>query len=529
MNTVSIQNKATLRAVGGWALIWSIVLLAWSRFAGAPVVDFITDDWRMLELGRACTSFTDALASILRWPDRPLGTVALVYTFHVFDEWLAGYAWVGFLSGVLFMLFTMKLVAELTERPFVVFTAGAFFALLPMLTETFQWPTMVVYGPGFAAYPAAAWAGLRYLRTGRPGWLGGSVALYMFAMGTYEVGVALAPVFLAFFWSQPRRRIMTLVSLWGGVAVLYMAWKLTGCFGLAHDPLFPRREITLDKVPWLWSTMEAARWWMGSHAWSTLLDGWKSFETLPDQRQRMLLAGNVLITAIVLGQAARLHRREPVTADPPPPYHPGELLLFSLMWFGALNAVNLVSWSAGRLCLVPSIGIALVVGLVLQRLPRTAWLPVAALLMFLMLAANQGTSRQWQEAGAAHRAIFNLLRDRKVEWQDKALVYFDTRTVRMKQTGGLRGDAPTDEAFWGYYGNATLFRGFVFTSMIKQLAAPHPYPQVILDVEHQAEIDVREARWTGWYDASEHHVTPRDQVFHVDCLTAAHYQPAGSP
>lgn len=524
MNTSSPPEKATLVALGWWAVLMAVVFLTWSRFAGAPVVDFTTDDWRMLELGRACTSFQDAIASMLRWPDRPFGTVALVYTFHVFDEWLMGYALVGLVSGALFLYFTMLVVLELTADRFVAYLSALLFALLPNLTETFQWATMVVYGPGYAAYPAAAWAALRYLRRGGTGWLVGSILLYAFAMGTYEVGIALAPVFAVFLLRRSRLRIASLVAGWGAVAVLYFAWKMSGCFGLVHDPLFPRREIVLGDIPWIWNTVDAARWWIGRHFWNCLLEGWKAFATMPERRQYLLLFGNLFLLVAALLTALRLKKDAPETPTAPAPYLPAEVVLFGLAWFILVQLVNLLSWSAGRLCLVPAVGAVLIIAYGLRRLSPSAWMPVLAVLGFLCLVANQGTSRQWEVAGQAHRCVFNYVRDHQSEWIEKKLIYFNTESLRLKQAGGLRADRPRDPRFWAYYGNATLFRGFVFNSIIKQLANGAPYPTVILDVEHEARIEADRALWSGWYNTSQHFETPLDQVFMVDCLAQSSYQ-----
>lgn len=515
----------------GWGVVWAcVVVLSWSRFAGAPLIDMTMDDWRMLELARETPGFQQAWSSIWRWPDRPFGTVALLYTFHAFQEWLPGYALMGWLSGVAFMLFSMLLAFELTGHAFKAFCVGLVFCLLPTLTETFQWATMITYCPGFACYPGAAWLGIRFLKTGRWYAFLASLILYAFALGTYEVGFALAPVFLSFAWSQQRGRIIGLVAGWGGIAAFYLMWKFTGCFGQCHDLLFPRRTIELSGINWLWSLWDTTSWWLGGNAWNAILQGWSGFADIPLARQRVLTMGNLALTGLSVLALIRLHRSSRGDEkEKPGTFCSFELILFSVSWFLLSQLANLVSWSAGRLCLVPSAGFGLLVAMAVDRLPSRAWAPLAAAVSLICLTANQGTSRQWETAGNAHRNLHHFLRDHQSLWREKDLIVFDSRMLRIKQSGGLRATPPEDPRYWAYHGNASLYRGFVLTSMVKQWTAPHDPPMVILDVEHGALVDAHGVTWSAWYNPNERRHTSLEEAFVIDLLAASHYRPATGP
>ncbi len=472
----------------------------------------------MLELGRACTSFADACATILRWPDRPFGTVALIYSFHRFDEWLPGYALLGFVSGALLMLFTAWMAAELTRSRIAMAVSATVIAVLPQLTETFQWPTMVAYGFGFAAYPAAGWAGLRFLRTGFWPWAVASGAFYLFGMGTYEVGLALPIAFAALWWSRSRTRIVVLAGVWGMIGALYLAWKLTSGFGFAHDLLFPVRKVDLSEGNLVWNAVEAARWWVGGHAWHTVMEGWKGFSALDPERQRGLVLGT--LTVVTIWAACMRFLRESRT-EQPASIHPAAMLSFSACWFAAGQILNLVSWSGGRLCVLPAVGLAIGAGYLASRLRTTTWMPAAVVVLALWITANQGTSRQWQIAGQSHRALLDHMRAERAEWTGKRLIYIDSRSLRSRQVTGMRMAEPLEQRYWAYWGNASLLRGFVMRSIVKLAADGGSIPETILDVEHGASVDDHLVRWTGWYNPGITYSAPRSEVYVVDFLAVA--------
>lgn len=512
------QPSSPLIPAGLWATsLFSAFVLGISRFAGAPMIDFCADDWRILDLARQYPTFFDAWAVVPRWPDRPFGTFALIYGFSQIGEELSGYAVLGFLFGVLFMFFTSLLAFELTGSRFCAYLTGIVFATLPTLTETFQWATMILYGLGFIAYPAAGWAALIWLRLLKIEWLIASTILFAFALGTYEVGLFLPVMFLALWKHVARGALVRAIVTWGLISLLYLAWKFTGAFGLSHDLLFPSRSIDWSQIHWRWNAFEAARWWIGGHFGDAVREGWNGFSCLPPHRQRILVVTNIILCAIVVALARRLRNSE-INKPGPTPYPAGATLAFTGLWFILGQALNLVSWSGPRLALVPSVGFAICVAWALRRIDPRIWSPAAVAILTLFLIANQGTSQQWLENSRFQRALFNSLKASKTEWDGKDLIVFDSARLRQKRLPGLSDEICNDPRLWAYYGNTVFLRGFVLRSMLN-LITERP-PTAILDTEHKIEWARDRVRWSGWYETELTFETPIDRVHVIDLLAA---------
>ena len=503
-----------------FAIILFAVVFQWvSRYAGAPKVDFVVDDWRLWKIALECDSFGEALLQARNWPDRPLGTGMMIGTFYLLGDRIVGYVVLESLYTALFLLAGMWTVWVLTRDRLTTLLFGFALALWPNLTESFQWHTMTVsYGLGFTAYLAVLGAWAHYLRGRGAFWLAVAGGAFAFALFTYEAGIALPAVFLLLGSRENRRRLVAGLAIFAVVVGLYLVWKFTDGLGTLEHRLFPLRGFTPDVPGIVWNVKETVRWWVGARLLECFANGLDGFLTLSTRGIRWLL---VLDVAFVAAAAALVRRTRAAAAAEvdAAPFGVVRLALVGAAWWAAANVLTALSWTGGRMNYLPSFGASLLVALSGRLLLKSNGLSCGAVLvMLLCLVANQGTSVQWRDSGRFHRAMYEHLRATAPEWSRAKIVLFDTSGIRKHTTRRLVGPAGN---VWGSYGNAVLMRGFFFKSMMELVEPDHGVETIILDMEHGAYFEGTELHWHGWYDSSRWHQADKSGVHLVDCMAVA--------
>lgn len=504
-----------------FAVILFAVVFQWvSRYAGAPAVDFVVDDWKLWKIASECDSFGEALLQARNWPDRPLGTSMMIGTYYLLGDRIVGYVVLESLYTALFLLAGMWTVMVLTRDRLTALLFGLVLASWPNLTESFQWHTMTVsYGLGFMAYLAVLGAWAHYLRGRGAFWLAVAGGAFAFALFTYEAGIALPAAFLLLGSRENRRRLAAGMAVFAAVVGLYLAWKFTDGLGTVENRLFPYRGVSSpDWAGIAWNVKETVRWWIGARLLECFANGLDGFLTLPTRAIRWLLVLDVALVAAADGLVRRL-RAAAAPEENPAPFGILRLALVGAAWWAAANVLTALSWTGGRMNYLPSFGASLLVALVARRLLKSNGLSCgAALVMLLCLVANQGTSAQWRDSGRFHRAMYDHLRATAPEWSQAKIVLFDTAGIRERTTRRLIGPAGSG---WGSYGNAVLMRGVFFKSMMDLVAPGRAADTILLDMEHGARIEGDQLLWHGWYDPRVSHAAPLADVYRIDCRAVA--------
>ncbi|NCC60173.1 MAG: hypothetical protein EOM12_04375, partial [Verrucomicrobiae bacterium] len=338
----------------------------WSRYSGAPVVDFTIDDWKLWKIASSCNSLKEAFMQALNWPDRPIGTGIMISTFYLLDDFILGYVVLESLYTALFLLGGMCIVHALTQDRLVVIIFGLVFSLLPNLTETFQFHTMTIsYGLGFAAYMWSCYLWVLYLRNKRFSMLLYAGLSYGFALGSYEAGLFLPAAWLLLGTGRNRRQIISGIFVFGSAALFYLFWKFTDGVGLVETRLFPSRGFNPDWAGYIWNAKEIVRWWTGSRMLECIANGLNGFLTLSPFAMRLLAFINIIIiiTTVVVVNATRK-----VSGNAFSPYSKKRLVVFCLSWVAVTNMLAVLSWPCGRLNYLPAAGVAFLLALVCRQL-----------------------------------------------------------------------------------------------------------------------------------------------------------------
>ena len=498
-----------------------LLLFQWyARYAAAPVVDFTLDDWSLLRRAENMVSYADAGRMMLQEPDRPVGALALAVFFRAFGDAPAGYNFLGYVANSLCLLALIGIGWELTRNLYVVLLAGLLFSTFPILQESFNWPTMICYGPGFAAVPASAYLWARFVRQERWRDLAGAVLFYAIGLGNYELGIFLPATYLLLWcWLRPWRKGVLVLIPFGLVLATYLAWRFTRGFGLAQGVLFVPRTPSFSLYGMAQNARAVASWWAGGSMLDSFRNGWDGYAQMPLWARRGLFLGNIAAAGAAIAIAFRLVRKE--DAKPAGLCSPRQAMIWAMAWVLLAHSLNLVSWTAARLNLVPAIGMSLFLAVAISRIRPASALPVLSALVVAGLFSVQGTAFQWKESGVFNRRLANHLADRRADWSGKEIVWFDTRALRSRVEQNLLKDVSENPATWAFYGNAGLLRGFALSAMIARLADDEPPPKAILDAEYGARPQGTELAWHERYDPSRPRRTPLEKVYRVDCLAAA--------
>ena len=505
-----------------WLITLLLLLFQWyARYAAAPVADFTLDDWSLLHRAEKMVSYADAWRMMLHEPDRPVGAFALAVIFRAFGDVPASYNYLGYVANSLCLLALIGICWELTRNLYVVWLAGLLFSTFPILQESFNWPTMICYGPGFAAVPASAYCWMRFIRHERWRDLAGSVFFYAIGLGNYELGIFLpATYLLCWCWLRPWRKGALALIPFGLVFATYLVWRLTRGFGLAQGVLFVPRTPSFSLYGLAQNARAVASWWVGENMLNSFRNGLNGFAQMTLWARRGFFLGNVAVAGAAIGIDHWLVRK--VDEKSPGLCAPRQVIIWAVAWVLLAHSLNLVSWTAARLNLVPAFGMSLLLAVVISRIRPASALPVLAVFLATGLFSAQGTAHQWKESGIFNRKLANFLADHQAEWSDKEIVWLDTRSMRSRVEQSLLKDISENPATWAYYGNAGLLRGFAPSAMIARLSTNNSPQKALLDTEYGAHPLGDELIWHERYDPSKPRRTPLEKVYRVDCLAAVH-------
>ena len=527
MNSPAHNFSSHLRL--GWGLVLLVLLLQFvSRYLPSPGAVWVADDWANAARSSFYASHAEAAWRGLQDPNRPLSMAAVEVGYRVFGERAWAWTLVSLAANSLLLLAILKMALELTGRRWVAAAAGAVFALLPNLTETYHWSTQVLneVACGLVPYALSAWMWTAYVRRGG-GW---RLALSALAFGvglfSYEAGILLPAAYLALLpWKKaPLKSVLRLAPI-GAAGLLYLAWRGTNAFGLNqawHYP--PHMQAGLSLYGFVVNAWQLVQWWIGDRMAGSMLNGFEAFASIPLWTRRFLFAANIGVVALI-GWGLRRLKADGWKDAGDPPFSGWQVALFGLTWTGVAMAISLVSYTAPRLNVLPAIGISLLAALALERWPFRVWAPLLFVPAVLALVANQGTAENYRQAGRMCRELYATLEASQDQWRDKEILLVDTRALRQRQTPGL---APynEDERRWAQHGNAVLIRGFVPKGMVRRITGQQqPTIQVLLDVEYGARIEGDQLLWHNRYNPSRPHANSMDDVFVVDFLEAGQSTP----
>ncbi len=503
-----------------------LALQVYSRFAGAPVVDFTLDDWVFLEKALGGDSVVSAVTKVACEPDRPLGFLFIRLLFLAGGDHPARFALYSMAVNSLFLLVVMLLTWRLARSWLVVLGTGVAFALFPNLTESFSWYTMTGYSPGYILYVLGALLVACYAERGRLPTVLAAGFCYLGGLATYEFGVLLPAAYLILFRRRPPRRLLAMLAVHGGFLLLYLAWRWTNAFGMGAVTVYVSRSVGFSAYYATINAVDIASWWIGRLMAGCLLHGFVGFSHLGAEQRAILGALNVAVAVAIVGLARVLWRQERGVPDPALRDRCLWGLGFAGAWLATTHAISLISWTGGRLNFLPAVGMAMVAGFLLRLLgPRARALQAACILAIsVCLVANQGTAENWRESGLLSRRLYVYFRKHHEAWRDRQVVLVDTRALRMVTSTSIVRAPTMDGRLWAYNGEAGLIRGFVPEAMLA-LIQPGPRPLAVLDTEYGARIADGRLLWHARYDPTRPHTTPMDDVFVVDCFAVGANRP----
>ena len=508
----------------GWGLVLLVLLLQFvSRYLPSPGAVWVADDWANAARSSFYASHAEAAWRGLQDPNRPLSMAAVEVGYRVFGERAWVWTLVSLAANSLLLLAILKLAFELTGRRGVAAAAGAVFALLPNLTETYHWSTQVLNEVtcGLVPYALSAWLWVAYLRRGG-GWrLAFSALAFGVGLFSYEAGILLPAAYLVLLpWKKAPLKSMLRLAPVGLAGLLYLAWRGTNAFGLNqawHYP--PHMQAGLSLYGVVVNAWQLVQWWIGDRMAGSMLNGFEAFASIPLWTRRFLFAANIGVVALIGWGLWRLRTGGRKEAGDPP-FSGWQSALFGLTWTGAAMAISLVSYTAPRLNVLPAIGISLLAALALEKWPFRVWAPLLFVPAVLALAANQGKAENYRQAGRMCRGLYATLEASQDQWRDKEILLVDTRSLRQRQTPGL-GPTNEDERRWAQCGNAIMLRGFVPKAMVRRITGQQqPLTQVLLDVEYGARIEGDQLLWHNRYNPTRPHANSMAGVFVVDFLEA---------
>ena len=522
-------NSLSPRLRLGWGLILFVLSLQFvSRYLPSPGAVWVADDWANAARSSFYASTLEAAATGLQDPNRPLSMLAVEAGYRWFGDRAWIWTLVSLAANSLLLLAILKLAFELTGRRGVAAAAGAVFALLPNLTETYHWSTQVLneVACGLVPYALSAWLWAAYLRRGGGGRLALSALAFGVGLFSYEAGILLPAAYLVLLpWKKaPLKSVLRLAPI-GAAGLLYLAWRGTNAFGLNqawHYP--PHMQAGLSLYGFVVNAWQLIQWWLGDRLAGSMLNGFEAFASIPLWTRRFLFAANIGVAALIGWGLRRLKTGERKEAGDPP-FSGRQVALFGLAWTGAAMAISLVSYAAPRLNVLPAMGISLLAALALARLPFRVWAPLLFVPAVLALVANQGTAENYRQAGRMCRGLYATLQASQDQWRDKEILLVDTRSLRQRQ---MPGTAPydEDERRWAQFGNAVLMRGFVPKRMVQRISGQKdPGILVLHDVECGARIEGERLFWHERYNPDRPHANSMAGVFVVDFMEAGQAAP----
>lgn len=513
----------------GWGAALAVLLLQfWSRYLPSPWAVFIADDWANWARSSFFQTYTEALHIGLQDPHRPLSTIAVNLGFQLLGNHAIYWTAISLVANSVLLLLIMRLALELTASRFTAILSGIIFALLPNLTETYHWSTQVLNEVSCALVPYAlsGWLWVAYLRRGGAWRVVLSVIAFAIALFSYEAGILLPGAYLVLLpWRKARAKSVLLIAPIAAVVLFYFLWRATNAFGLNHTWHYPpHMEGSLSLRGVIYNAWQVLHWWIGDHLFGAIRNGLDSFSTIPLWTRRFLFLANGIVVFLV-GRGLRALSNRSVATTEAKTFNPVQITGFTLIWAGAAMAMSLVSYTAGRLNVLPAIGISVLIAFIFTALPIRKWAPILFLPAFLAILANQGTAESFRQAGALHQNLFDKMTETKDEWTTKQFLLIDTHTLRERLTPGLLQPVGTSETSWATYGNALLIRGFVLNGMAKLIThESEPSITILHDVEYGASIEGDQLIWHDRYNPARTHTNSTKDLFAIECLPDPHWR-----
>lgn len=500
----------------GW-VIFVLVVMICARFLPNPSAVLVADDWPNLARAEAYPDARTAFRIGLTDPNRPLSMAVLDAVFHRVGDNARPFTAISLGANAILLLLVMALARAATGSARAAIVAALFFAVCPNMVETTHWSTQVVneLACALVGYVASAWCFARFSIAARYEWLVASVFSYAIALFSYEAGLFLPAAYILLL-PPPRISLRSVLRLipFGAVAVAYAAWRVTNAFGMNATWFYPAHmQAGLSAYGVIWNAWQLVHWWVGEHLFEAVLSGWSGFMQLPPWTRRGLLLLNAGLTAAAW---LALRRTDPSAKNDATGRAP---LGFALAWIAAACAPLLISYTAPRLNVLPAVGVAVLLGMLAARARTAAWLAFAAVPFFISLAALQGSTEQYRQAGEFNRRVYAHLEKTRSDWENKIAIVFDTSGIRERQARRLIGPAGDHERTWAQYGNALLFRGFVPRGMLERIAGERPLRiEVVHDVENGAVLDGNVWRWHARFDPTRNFSAPISAVHSIDLL-----------
>jgi hypothetical protein len=497
-----------------WAVLF--ICLVWGHYGLTPVSDFVGDDWAFLSCGVGRTGLSVAKETALDYY-RPLNMMVSRMSFIWMGDrpWAFSLARVVLHGGVLGVF--LLLLRALCKSNRGVWIGGALYVFTPILYDEFHWGNHVVllYYPMAVLGAVLLW--VRWVEDGKGWWKPWlSWALYAVGLLSYENCVPLGLVFplAGLLYGQGRRWRWSGVHL--GLAGLYVVYRFTHGFGWgvpAIDAGYYAGGGGLGMVEALQNIRTILSWWVGGMLGQSFLGGFNAFFTLLPKWQFAFVAGSSVVLLAAWGVAHKIWKMEKSGGE-----RRWKNVMFGLAWAGLAYAPHLLFPACSRHNLLPVFGVGIALGALMGRGQAKTPAPVWLLAGLLCMVANAGNGLAWHDAGEFSRRLYQTLQETREEWEGKALVLFDTQSLRERQTRGILGGRNDGQETWACYENSILLRGFVGSGMLK-LCAGHPV-DAIQDTECGALIEGGVLKWHARYNPAISHETPLEDVYVVDCLAA---------
>lgn len=498
--------------------IFLFAVLFTGHYLLSPNTDFTGDDWPYLQKS-ANISGAEIVKNGLYDIYRPFNLIANMLFFRYAGDFLILYSIVAILAHAILLLLLLLLIRHFFANPAAVWVGGVFYVLNPNIFESFHWRNhcILLYVPILFLLSFVLW--LSWCNRGGVGRYITSLLLFFFGVFSYEYGVPFSALYIvvAMLYFKQKK---TLAAGFGyvGIAVFYVVWRFSFGFGLGKPLLtggeyFGSGEFAVIGV--VQNIRTIISWWCGGKMGQSFLGGFNGFAVLLPKTQFLL----VLISLLLLWWGYALWKRCSILEDDQFISPPWKVMVLGAFWVVLAYSPHLIFPASARHNLFPAFGMALLVAACYQQWGHARhWMPAVLMLAFVCLIANMGNTITCRDTGVFSRNLYNYVIENRANWEDKAIVVFDTQTLRDRQTRGILTPRNSDASTWATYENALLLRGFVPSAMLK-LAAPDSKTQAILDTEYGVQFMGDQIEWHARYNPAHPYTTPLSDVFVVDCLS----------
>ena len=457
----------------------------------APQFGFVLDDWSNVSTARAYPSLTALVGEAIWHPQRPVSCVISRSAFYLLGDapaafgLLSSLAWGGLLGLMLWVGRSLR--GQLSDGVI----SGLIFSAIPTLSEAINWPTMIL-SEALVSLPAYLLATLAF-RKGvcgtqpRIGWAVVSGVSFMVGLLAYEIGVFLPLAWMWWFpWNTWKHRLMAVIPLVAGGG-FWVLWRVTKAFGQGVDwALASHFSVETEAHSMGTQIVTNAKglvhWWVGRDMGGSFARGW-------DGLNGPIVV--ILLGAIAVGVAFMLVRQAVSSHSS---CCPCRALGFAVTWGCAGLLLSLVSYTASRLNVLPAMGLAWAIAVLIPRKHLDG--PKAFCFLLLLMPgwlANMGTTVQWSEAGAFSARAYEVVRSQHPQWKTKSYVVYDSRGLIAEAEGV---DPMTAVAT---HGNAGLFRGFVGLAWMDLAAGGKTKVNPIFDQEFGVQLREDAMHWHARY------------------------------